>query len=983
MAFNPFATFQKNKRFWMAVILGVCMVAFILGDQLLRQFGQGTGGRSGATIVTIGGSNVSSSDLYDLKIQRNLANQFMQTCADIAYKNMSRTLFEGNKKLGADKEIDKRKQEELVQLERMQMSLAYRKSKQRYFETGVKFDDLAEFKLWQLQADRMGVRLDAEHVQFLFQMEFYQYLAPGDIGAAELSLRGNFSHVWSKEYIRAAIREEFRVKIAQYAVMGAQPFSYLTRQKKDEEGMQLKFSDPAMPDQIRAPMTLAQLYEYFKSQRSEFDVTLIPLSVKQFAENIKAEPNALQMQTYFDARKDKPMDPSSDIDGLERPPLLKVEYIIADPSAPGYHNVAKLLGTLNTVSPIGYDPTSSPLVTASRYLAVHEKKMIDLQNQYETLNPSRFETDTTKLSWSGSSSSIAARLSKQHPEAAASAAAAAVLDPTGALGNYLYWGATKHPDQLAAAEQAELKRRSPVFATLVGSSLSLNPLDIAGPVLAMDLQPFQPGLPFYFTKNPPLPVEAVQHEISDMLTRRVAEEWAQANIRKMKKALDTAIGDPEKFKRELNRNLKELNLTYGPPDEKKSAYYSRYSVNTAPELEPLRDAYLKYMDMINLFEGRDVTPERILKANDFAKVFFDPTESFSASSPYRAMPWPPEVKPNNAPVFKADRDPRLINRSNVNPEEFRRFQQHMMGQDPTKEAPKFELFNTAAKPILFWRTGDLPAIRIGDYAKIEKDMKKAATELAALDAEIKTHAKNALKISELYAKRAEVLKTEADLKDIQDRIIQGWKLEQAREKEVLPRAKEVALEVMKDPDNPLTYIAQREKLKTDFVPLRNVNLMHAERISQSTTDYFPYPLPKDSIDYPRDDTAQHIVNLYHLKEPIKVGNDPLDALNKELFEMASKDKNPAGKFVQVLTNKPRTVYYVASVSKLPALDRKQLRDAFLNAPFQQEHDLFLQRAQENFARQYRVEYVNNLKTLIGYNVVDDAARKQFDDRGGD
>ena len=75
---------------------------------------------------------------------------------------------------------------------------------------------------------------------------------------------------------------------------------------------------------------------------------------------------------------------------------------------------------------------------------------------------------------------------------------------------------------------------------------------------------------------------------------------------------------------------------------------------------------------------------------------------------------------------------------------------------------------------------------------------------------------------------------------------------------------------------------------------------------------------------------------------------------------------------------------VAAVSTLPSMNRFQLREAFLNAPFfQQEHNLFIQRAQESFAKQQRANYIDNLKTVIGYEVREEGARKSFDDRGGD
>ena len=175
-----------------------------------------------------------------------------------------------------------------------------------------------------------------------------------------------------------------------------------------------------------------------------------------------------------------------------------------------------------------------------------------------------------------------------------------------------------------------------------------------------------------------------------MLVRQTAEEWAHENIRKVKKALEKSTGQEERFKRDLNKYVPELKLTYGPQDDKKGIYYNRYTIDTAPELAPLKKAFEKYVDMINYSEGRDVTPETVLKPGDFYKLFFDPTESFCASSNYRAMPWPPKVKVNSTRAWKPNPDPRLIDQKNFVERDFEGFMQHLGKQDPSRPPPEFD-----------------------------------------------------------------------------------------------------------------------------------------------------------------------------------------------------------------------------------------------------------------------------------------------------
>ena len=89
MAFNPFTTFQKNRKFWMAAILMICMVTFVfctgmkgdMSDRIIQMLG-----RKGPPVAEVGGHNVSITELYDLRTQRNMANQFMMRCAEAALK---------------------------------------------------------------------------------------------------------------------------------------------------------------------------------------------------------------------------------------------------------------------------------------------------------------------------------------------------------------------------------------------------------------------------------------------------------------------------------------------------------------------------------------------------------------------------------------------------------------------------------------------------------------------------------------------------------------------------------------------------------------------------------------------------------------------------------------------------------------------------------------------------------------------------------
>src|SRR5207244_9785109 len=126
-----------------------------VGERLLLLFR-----KSGPTVVSVGGYNLSYSDLIKMRSDRNMCNEFMRKCTDLAIGNLTKVLVEENKKaIGTDKKKEQDRQKQLMQIADMRASLLEKMRKPRFFEGGVKMDDLVDFKVWQIQADRLGIKL--------------------------------------------------------------------------------------------------------------------------------------------------------------------------------------------------------------------------------------------------------------------------------------------------------------------------------------------------------------------------------------------------------------------------------------------------------------------------------------------------------------------------------------------------------------------------------------------------------------------------------------------------------------------------------------------------------------------------------------------------------------------------------------------------------------------------------------------------------
>jgi hypothetical protein len=1037
MAFNPFVTFQKNKRFWMAAILMVCMVSFVFCTGMrggMEDFFQKYTRSSGPTAVSIDGRNISRRDLEELRMQRNLANAFMKNCNDIAYKNTVKMFAEMHRRTD-DKDVDKRK-EALAFLENVRRTLSSRKARTRYFDGGVKFDDLIEFKLWQLEADRLGIKIEDAHFQILFDWEFFNThgfasLKDQEIQQAVFEARhAGDRRDASDSYIRRAVAEEFRVRIVQYALLTAQPSSFYGRRNKEGQSInEPKFIIPEMPDEVRAPLTLAQVFDFFKAQQATFSVSLVPVRVQDFLDKIK-EPDDIQKEGFFNASKGDAFDPSSDKWGVEIPPRASFEFLIADPMEPRYLELARRLKQLDVSllrmpNPVAFDPAHSALLTAMRDDLIQREHLKSLE-QHLKVQVSRVDRfNTAALYTRDCTTPILTHFAGRHPQAAASLIAGAFASPEGALAGYVAWGTIKAPlegtieagktklatntEEQEAAFQSEANRRARAFGSLFLSSTGQSPLDLAFPYLAMDIRGrlddierfgarVNPNISLHlmsadeFGAHPHLTVETVRHELEEMIAKQTARDWAQANIIAAKKALDKASGDPDKFSIALNKLMQsnDMKLIYGPEGNKKREFHDRFSVNEAPEFAKLKEAFREYVPKINMYEGREAAPRK-LREEDFPRMLFDPTEPFAASVKHKAMPWPPDVKLNTGRDVSA----ALAQFRHVDEVDRERFKSKLYDVDPYKEPEVLlKLYESADRPMLFWRTDEIPAQRATDFKKLTVELAKAGAERKRLEEELKKTPQDA----DLQAKFARAAKEQSDKQFLMNRVAEGFKFERARKDEALPKAKEIAKALVAvDPKNALSFMKdQASKLpdQGEVITLTQ-SLLQGEQIDQFRVDYFPpslpkekvvFPrdlvakdMPKDKIVFPRDDMMKDLLNLIELKEPIKIetsenkdrpGVKELDEINKALFEQGKDLK----RYVQIIPNRPRSVFYVATVTSPPSASTALFPLRMQAGP----RDLLISRAQEQEARAYRARYIEGLKALHKVSGEDPETRKLID-----
>jgi hypothetical protein len=976
MAFNPFVTFQKNQKFWMAAILLLCMITFVfctglggsdLGERLIYWLK-----KRGPTLVALNGQNLTYEDFARLRVQRRMVNEFMRQCADVAVKDITQKMQEFAKQpAGNDpKKVEERKKV-LTELSAYQLSLIERLRKPRFFDGGDKFDELIDFKVWQTQADRLGINLLEEDVDLMVRMEFfspkYDFISYEQLQRAEYAARqGNQNE--SHQSLRKALREEYRVRLAQLALYEMQASNFY-------QNRAMPFVDPALPTQQRAQITLAQLWKVYQEKRAEFDVTLIPIPVADFKGEI-SDPGNVELQKLFDRYRTQPYDPTNPSPSYQEPPEVKAEFIMADPTSPAYAGLARARFLVEAVSPLAWNPMQSPVLVAARYGGAVAAEKVRLEEVLKGLSQGKAldlygaaELGAPHYLWP-----LAAHLAARDPAAIAGAVgkvpaglAAPGLAGVPAFSGMLAQAMVRHPAALEAAQAAEEKRRLLPYATIAASAASGQPFDIVTAALVSLKAHYENDAPFgaapqltVRTEPQLLPLPVLEADLSKVLESQMAEKWASRNLLAVKAELDKST-KPEAIKRVLKEAIPKYALTHVVTGQEKGsrAFYSRYDIDQAPELKPLKDSFEKYVGVINLFEKRDLTPERLLKETDFHKLFFD-NEPFASTVKYQVRAWPPEIHPSTLQVQSMPGLGMLTPQKLPAglPEglaaDIQRFAQE---QDSGKGG--YRLLDKAQKPILFWRADEKPAAFPPDLAKAH------------------------------------------------DRVLDAYKTIEAREKKALPLADKVAKDLVQKggdfPPEVLREEAAQVKHRPIVIPKVAPLAPKASGTEKAShRDYYPYQLPKDAgLDYPRDDMVTQLLNLYNLKQPIDVkyketkeGVEPsyvkqLNDLNKALFDTAKKEKNPQGKFVQVLTNKPQTVYYVAVVSRSPTADPKEFRDNVLEHAYYdplhplaefRPYDAFMTRAQELIAQDLRVRILEQLKQELRFDITEEGqkTRETFD-----
>jgi hypothetical protein len=617
MAFNPFHAFRKHQKTLLAGVTILAMVTFILstgslsgGDffgELLRLIGAQTR-MSG--VGTLYGREVSHHELALVRHQRQIAHEYMSLAGDTAFQNVFqelRTLLEKNKPLMEELQrallfasIPEFQGQSLSQLSMVrtrlqaegktheaqltgqllglfsQRLLRAQRPNELYFGGQLeRTEDLLDFLIWRHKADELGIQLTTADVRSEIERETLGQLTQDNMRSLQNRLRRDQQ---SLQMLPNALADEFRVRLAQAALLG---------------------EHPGGATRVPAPVTPYEFWEFYRKNRTEVSATLLPIPVQDFVAKVEEKPTEEELKTLFEKHKTQESTPESPTPGFKQPRRVQVEWVAVQPDSPHYRKATEAAAAaLQAAWPGAWNA--------------------NLLDEYQGV---KFQFRLPPLTEPSFALSIYSSLGRPADVAAAFGKAAAPLGPTGsALSAAIsFQGSTilREAKTLASVLADEVKKRLPGAATQFLTWSGAAAIPGFGTPLTTLVDPLATLAGSYGEprKDQFLPFEVVKDKVVERVQENLRRELVSSALATVRKEVENRRTRPEEARKYLEEAIPRYGLKHGSMDRPRD----RYDIAGAAALAPLKEAYLrppaadpKGKDFANLFfrQGNKYTPER-------------------------------------------------------------------------------------------------------------------------------------------------------------------------------------------------------------------------------------------------------------------------------------------------------------------------------------------------------------------------------------
>lgn len=647
MAFNPFHAFRKHQKVVFAVLTIICMLTFVMaggsfaGGDFFSELTRWISGRGRTNeVATIYGRRISDRDLQELRRRRRLANEFMvravlqaqqiiigdveksleqfdpsirgqlqqmlqkRFSAMIGFEDPSDYLkylqqvfvfqlqFIDNQLETAKKPAEQEKIRHLAEAFQLDSWLLHRPKDELYPEENLYFGGslsdkgLVDFMIWQHQADRLGIQLLINDIR----MDLYHETLKVDLNSLQILRQLEVQpDTTTQQLLLAALGDEFRVRMAQSALVGYNPGGH--------------FKQTPASLAVPALITPYAFWQYYRTNRTELSLNLLPVSAQKFIPEVKEQPTDEELNTLFSKYKDEEYDPSRETPGFKQPRRVRLEWVTASADSDLYRKQAEqwlLFAVASTpVNPILPLAMLKPLANEYTYL-------IQLGRlRASPLTVRNFAYSLYDYAYLNRAENVAATVGQ--------VLETAVLQQRNSLFS-----------TVAAYQSAAVARTQKELAPLVDREAQrrLRPLlSLSGAVFGTGTS-VQPSLALAgvwdgasVKLDQELPIELVKGQIIRKLQENLAGTLLASGLDAFKKDLEEVRKELESRKIKLadaEKRVDEAAKTYGLQIGAKTDLQDKYQVNRdTKELAPLKETYKR-----NTLQDP--------KGKSFANLFFNP-----------------------------------------------------------------------------------------------------------------------------------------------------------------------------------------------------------------------------------------------------------------------------------------------------------------------------------------------------------------------
>jgi hypothetical protein len=962
--------FRKHQKLIFAALTILCMVTFVLcsgmggdlGDRIVYLFG---GRGSKVQLATLNKRSVTDTDLRQLKTQRRLADNFMIKATKAALKNM-----EDYVKGEASTKIEERTNRQ-QKYGPMIIDLKARQAKTKYFEGGYKVEDLLDFMLWRGEADRLGIELNDQAVRALVLAELHHFIRSEELRRLEEEVRRSGQNV-SLDMIINALREEYRVRLAQVALLGARP-GMNAKTKGDKQGGFIA----DVPTRWRYVPTPEQLWQWHKQNRSTTRLAILPVKAEDFLKDIKA-PDEAELEQFFRQFKAVKKDPASEKPGLEVPQRISVKWVAVEPTSFPMEVEVRTFITLDQLNFPAVNPSLPAMATAIQLLTGPVAWDQHLKIGYDNLKKSQAYALPP-----GYNASLAFRFTKEGlelPSTTASLIGFAAYAPTAftaplnyqaaayarvektvkplieaeyrkrevLLGKELlaifdlsplrsaYYYAQLNPELLPVPEDLKsaqaLELLSDKYAALGGTMASIpgGPFQVLPALYWKDPPKLEPGLParlagseedsrdlkYYSMSREPLPFAAVREQLDWRRRYELAHHFAGLIMMKVKQDLEAESirGNPTAMDRRLDTLRKDFSLTV----EFSKDYADPALRGQKKTLTLLEEGGAKDVDRFDVARAEGLSPLRL--AFESPKILDEINLTEGRVMKKNAL------KPDEFwRLFFDETEPHGLAKAGIvgvlkqwPPD----LEKAIRSDEPDPIRQLLPLWiETSQAPFLFWKTEDkLPHVP-------------------------------------------------QNLAEVRDAAIYAWRIDKARleaEKYAQKIQKELELPANKS-GGETTYkqilTDEAGKLGESVIAINNLSpIMVTEANREGHRQYGPYELPRGKFEYPPDDMVKKLLE----------------------FTKPEKDRPKDFKDVMVIPNKPKKIFYVVVMLEGPKENQADFMKAYNHAAYApvSKLDFLIETCQNEFGKRYHDQVLQELREKAGLTLSNTEEIRKFNEDTG-